>query len=151
VGFDDRDERVRLDDPTMRTTSASTDRLPNMDRSPLTVGVNIGAPDPGERAWMQYAACRGVGAAEFFGTAAARGRKRCRVCPVREACFWGAIVFESDLGYRYGIWGGATPAVRAQVAWVTGVDYAWARFEEAAAVWAKAATGRGAEPVGAGS
>ena len=97
-------------------------------------------------AWVEHAACRGVGAAEFFGSAAG-GRKRCRGCPVAEACFWGAIVAEADVGYRFGIWGGATPAVRAQVAWVTGVDYARARFAACAAQWTRAAVGSAAEPV----
>jgi hypothetical protein len=118
----------------MRTPAAGADWQPNTDRSPLRVGDTFAAPD---QAWMEHAACRGVGAAEFFGTASVRGRKRCQHCPVIESCFWGAIVAEANLGFRYGIWGGATPAVRAQVTWVTGVDYARSRFAACAARWAE--------------
>jgi hypothetical protein len=68
---------------------------------------------------------------------------------VVEACFWWAIVAESDLGYRFGIWGGATPAVRAQVARVTGVGYARARFAAAAGQW-QGSSGRPGEKAVAG-
>jgi hypothetical protein len=107
--------------------------------SPRFVGVGSVAPDQaGLWAWTEQAACRGVGASEFFGTATSKGRKRCRVCPVTEPCFWWAIVAESDLGYRFGLWGGATPTIRAQVARVTGVEYARSRFAAAAAQCAPA-------------
>jgi hypothetical protein len=106
-------------------------------RPPRLVGSDFITPaDSRWWAWTADAACRGVGPDEFFG-AGGRGRRRCRVIsPVVEVCFWWALVAESDLGYRFGIWGGASPAVRANVAWVTGVDYARARFAAAAAEWA---------------
>jgi hypothetical protein len=108
--------------------------------SPLGVGDKAGAPDaPGGRAWSDDAACRGMGTSEFFGTAA-RGQRWCRRCPVLECCFWWAIVAESDAAYRFGIWGGATPALRDQVAGVTGAGYARARLAAAARQWAAGST-----------
>jgi WhiB family transcriptional regulator, redox-sensing transcriptional regulator len=87
--------------------------------------------------WMDHAACRGAGPAEFFGepAARARGQARCRGCPVREVCLWWALAVEADAGYRFGIWGGLSPAVRARIARVTGAAYARARFVAAAASW----------------
>jgi Transcription factor WhiB len=119
------------------------------DRSGVCRGLRLASVESvaldqaAQRAWVDHAACRGVGPAEFFGSAAG-GCKRCRACPVTEACFWWAIVAEADVGYRFGIWGGATPAVRAQVAWVTGVDYARARLAACAAQWTQAAVGSAA-------
>jgi Transcription factor WhiB len=107
-------------------------------RSPLAVDDKTGAPDP---AWSDDAACRGVGAEEFFG-ATARGERWCRRCPVVEVCFWSAMVAESDAGYRFGVWGGATPAVRARVAAVTGVGWARDRLVEAQREWAQRASGQ---------
>jgi len=94
--------------------------------------------------WRDQAACRGVEVAEFFGgrRARARGVARCRVCPVAEVCFWFAVVTEAETGYRFGIWGGASPAVRAQVAWVTGSDHARVRLSTVLAEWAQARSGR---------
>lgn len=131
----------------MKRAAVSTEDRSGVCRALRPASVESVALDQaGLWAWVEHAACRGVGAAEFFGSAAG-GRKRCRGCPVAEACFWGAIVAEADVGYRFGIWGGATPAVRAQVAWVTGVDYARARFAACAAQWTRAAVGSAAEPV----
>ena len=48
-------------------------------------GVGFAAADSADLwAWMDRAACRGLGTAEFFGdwTAMAKGRARCRTCPV---------------------------------------------------------------------
>ncbi|MDQ1361744.1 MAG: Transcription factor WhiB [Acidimicrobiaceae bacterium] len=127
------------------------DPQPETICAPVLVGTGFAAPDgSGLLEWMEQAACRGVGAAEFFGTGVSRGRKRCRGCPVVEPCFWWAIVAESDLGYRSGLWGGASPAVRAQVARVTGVEYARARFVAAAAEWGRQCSGRPAEGAEAG-
>jgi hypothetical protein len=125
----------------------SADEPQNTRQPPLRQGDRFAASDQtGRWVWMEHAACRGVGASEFFGTAAAPGRERCRRCPVIDTCFWWAIVAESDLGYRCGIWGGATPAVRAQVAWVIGVDHARSRFTASAAQWAQAPLAQRTEP-----
>jgi hypothetical protein len=90
-------------------------------------------------AWMNRAACRGLGTAEFFGdwTAMAKGRARCRACPVAEVCLWWGVVAEWDLSYRFGIWGGVGPAVRARLARATGIRYARARFVAAAMQWSE--------------
>jgi hypothetical protein len=64
---------------------------------------------------------------------------------VAEVCFWWAVTVESDLGYRFGIWGGTHPAVRARIAWVTGIDYARARFVAAAMQWSASSHGRPAD------
>jgi hypothetical protein len=145
AAFDDGDGWPRLDDSAMKPAVVPADRQSALCRS---VGGEF-MPDDGQWwAWLEDAACRGVGPAEFF-EAQGRGRRRCRVCPAVEACFWWAIVAESDLGYRFGIWGGATPAVRAQVARVTGVAYARARFAAAAGQW-QGSSGRPAEKAVAG-
>jgi hypothetical protein len=144
VAFDDRDGRSLFEASAMNPAVVPADRQTEARRSPRLVGAESVAPDEAEREWMEHAVCRGVGAAEFFD-ASGRGRRRCRVCPVAEVCFWWAIVAESDLGYRFGVWGGASPAVRAQVARVTGIDYARARFAAAAGEWAQGLSGRPAE------
>jgi hypothetical protein len=101
-------------------------------------GVAFPATDKAELwAWITHAACRGAGTAEFYGdrTAMAKGRARCRACPVAEVCLWWAMVAESDLSYRFGIWGGVGPAARARIAETTGLGYARARFVGAALQW----------------
>jgi hypothetical protein len=99
------------------------------------------AAEPALTAWMADAACRGVGAAEFFGPGAS-GWRWCRRCAVAECCFWWAILTESETGYRFGIWGGATPAVRAKVAGVVGTAWARDRLADALAQWTSPAPGR---------
>jgi WhiB family transcriptional regulator, redox-sensing transcriptional regulator len=101
-------------------------------------GVGFAGADSAEMwAWMDRAACRGLGTAEFFGegTAMAEGRARCRSCPVAEVCLWWGVVAEWDLSYRFGIWGGVGPAVRARLARAAGLGYARARFVAAAMGW----------------
>lgn len=95
-------------------------------------------------AWMDQAACRGAAPAEFFGdpAARARGQARCRGCPVCEVCLWWALAVEAEVGYRFGIWGGLSPALRARIARVTGAAYARARFVTAAAAWARPPDGQ---------
>lgn len=94
--------------------------------------------------WMAGAACRGAGAEEFFGPAA-RGARWCGRCPVVDCCFWWAVVAESEAGWCFGIWGGATPAVRAKVVSVVGVAWARDRLAEAVARWAGPAARGGTE------
>ena len=95
--------------------------------------------------WMSDAACGGVGAGEFFDSRPT-GRRRCRRCPVAECCFWWAVVTEpAEAGMRFGIWGGATPAVRAKVAAVVGMTVARDRLAEALAQWAVRAGASGRE------
>lgn len=121
-------------------------RRPIGDRWRSTTGG--AAPEGADwSVWMDGAACRGAGTGEFFGPGMATGQKRCRCCPVIEVCFWWAIVAEADLGYHFGVWGGASPAVRAQVASVTGVPCA--RLGAAAADWAEGSLRGAREPIGA--
>ena len=107
-----------------------------IDRRGLGMRVGFAAPDRPELwAWMEDAACRGLGPAEFFGDwhTMAKGRRRCSACPVREICLWWGIVAEWDLScYRFGIYGGVGPSIRARIATVTGIGYARARFVELA-------------------
>ena len=132
----------------MKPVVVPVDGRCGVGRPPRLVGSDVITPADWQWwAWTAHAACRGVGPDEFFG-AGGRGRRRCRVCPVVEVCFWWAVVAESDLGYRFGIWGGAPPAVRANVARVTGVDYARARLAAAVAEWAQERWGRPAELTG---
>jgi transcription factor WhiB len=129
----------------MNPAARSADPPPQPDGAPWQAGERSAAPErsPWWR-WMDDAACRGVGPAEFFGRSEPGALRRCRDCPVAEICFWWAIVAESDLGYRFGIWGGAGPAVRERVARVTGIEYARSRFLSAASQWSE----RRARPMG---
>ena len=108
-------------------------------------GTGLPAPVAGAgRAWMAQAACRGTGVAGFFGTPEEMTRARaqhCAGCPVQEICLWWAIGAEAEVGYRFGIWGGVGPAVRAQITSITGVGYARARLVAAAGVWAYESVG----------
>jgi hypothetical protein len=78
--------------------------------------------------WGDLAACRGVGPAPFYGSAAEVTQGCCGRCRVDEVCFWFALATEEEAGYRFGIWAGTTPAVRARIATVIGADYARGRF-----------------------
>ena len=60
-------------------------------------------------------------------------------CPVAEVCLWWAVAAEWDLSYRFGIWGGVGPAVRARLAELTGIGYARTRFVATAAQWSGSA------------
>jgi hypothetical protein len=136
MAFDVLDGQAWLEGSTM-TVGEAADLQFETCHAAVLVDTDFAAP-AGVFAWIEQAVCRGVGTAEFYGTAMSKGSKRCRVCPVIEPCFWWAIVAESDLGYRCGLWGGATPTIRAQVARVTGVEYARSRFAAAAAQCAPA-------------
>jgi hypothetical protein len=84
--------------------------------------------------WSCRAACRGVGSAGFFGRrSGVAARARCGCCPVAEACLWWAMVVEEDSGYRFGLWGGTTPALRARMAKAAAVGYARGRLRAAMA------------------
>jgi hypothetical protein len=115
-------------------TQGATDR-PGERVAIWPVGAGARSAAPG---WMTDAACRGVGIGEFFAPDG-RGRRWCRCCPVAECCFWWAMVTEWETGFRFGIWGGATPAVRAQVAGVVGGVGARDRLADALAQWAERA------------
>jgi len=126
----------------MRSAAGASDRYGGAGRPAGKVDSSCAAPsEAGWWAWMDDAACRGVGVEEFFG-AAAHGGRWCRRCPVVEVCFWWAMVVEADAGYHFGIWGGASPAVRARVAAVVGVGWARARLVEARCEWEQLAAGR---------
>lgn len=89
----------------------------------------------GLAAWRGWAACRGVAPAVFFDRGfMARALQLCRSCPVAEPCLWWAMATEENSGYRFGIWGGTTPAVRARMATVVGPDYVRRRLQAAQAV-----------------
>lgn len=47
---------------------------------------------------------------------------------VAEVCLWWAIVAEDGAGYRYGVWGGLSPARRTEVAAEVGADGARANL-----------------------
>ena len=121
----------------------STDRqggVPRAEQSAAGRPGALGAAPGGaaSTAWMDHAACRGVSSEEFFDTAG-QGARWCRHCPVIECCFWWAALAESEVGYRFGIWGGATPATRGRVAAVVGTGVARARLGDATRQWAQRA------------
>ncbi len=90
-----------------------------------------------DRAWMKEAACRGASLSEFFGKGASRqrGRARCQACPVAEICFWWAVVAEWEAGYHFGLWGGASPVIRAEVTEATTLGHARSRLAAALCDW----------------
>lgn len=61
--------------------------------------------------WRSLAACRGLGPEDFYSPPYSRALARCLRCPVWEPCLFLALASEGA-GYRYGVWGGATPAQR---------------------------------------
>ncbi|MFI1734015.1 WhiB family transcriptional regulator [Streptomyces acidicola] len=71
---------------------------------------------PNTLSWAEQAACRGRSLGEFF-TDSQRGivsaKRICRICPVREECLTEALRAED--GSRYGVYGGLTPAERAEL------------------------------------
>lgn len=98
--------------------------------------AGVGAPGPLEwRDWTAEGACRGIEVEEFYGLHAG-GRRWCGRCPVRECCFWWALVVEAGTGEFFGIWGDASPAVREKVAKVVGIAAARARLVDALSQWA---------------
>jgi hypothetical protein len=101
--------------------------VPGSETSPS--GVDFAAASAGV-GWRDAAACRGAPTAEFFGRPSARlrGRARCEACVVAEVCLWWAIVAEDGVGYRYGVWGGLSPARRSKVAAEVGADGARANL-----------------------
>lgn len=67
--------------------------------------------------WMERAACRRVGVADFFAApgqqeARERAKELCRGCGVREDCLSYSLEFPVNF---FGIWGGATPEQRRQL------------------------------------
>jgi hypothetical protein len=78
--------------------------------------------------WRDLAACHGLGPVPFYGSGSEAARRCCRRCEVDEICFWFAMATEEEAGYRFGVWAGTTPAVRAQVATVIGTGFAQRRF-----------------------
>jgi hypothetical protein len=87
--------------------------------------------DPLDQAkWRDLAACKGSGPSVFFGPSTAGARARCRRCVVQEICFWYALATEEESGYRFGVWGATTPALRRHIAALIGDGYAWRRLNE---------------------
>lgn len=64
--------------------------------------------------WHPHAACARDGPDPYF-TRRPTGRS-CAACPAAEPCLWAAMALEQIVGYRYGIWGGTTPARRDRIA-----------------------------------
>lgn len=75
-------------------------------------------------AWQTRAACRGAELGWFIpddnavAPSYARGRALCARCPVREACLTDAMDREGNTAadHRAGLWGGLSPAQRANLA-----------------------------------
>ena len=82
------------------------------------------APSPSlagaEARWRLYAACAHTSPQTFYQPTHPVSRRAakqlCAACPVAECCLWAALAAEQIAGYRYGIWGGTTPARRARIA-----------------------------------
>lgn len=95
-------------------------------------------------AWWGDAACVGADLEWFFGAPAKRGRWRrcCPGCPVVEVCFWSAMVEEAEgeVPYRFGVRGGTTPGLRAQIAAVVGPKVPKIRLVEALGEWSNRRT-----------
>lgn len=70
--------------------------------------------------WRPYAACAQTDIELFYELANPTRRRDakavCAACPAAEPCLWAALAAEQAAGYRYGIWGGTTPARRARIA-----------------------------------
>ena len=99
--------------------------------------------------WQGSAACRGSDPTLFHGTPAAHRRAQllCRRCPVAEICLWSAMVDEAPTPYRYGVWGGLTPAQRHRLATELGhpaVGEYLARLQAALEAWTSARAAQGA-------
>lgn len=98
------------------------------------VSLDIVPRDPAENRWRAYAACAsGDDHSDYHDSR--RRHPRCDTCPGSEPCLWFGLANEKDAGYRYGCWGGTTPARRARIAAGLGdVDYRqW--YRELAASW----------------
>lgn len=70
------------------------------------------------RNWVTQASCAGIGWEPFFPgkrSTAIWARRICAGCPVRQPCLDDAMAAE-DPRYRIGIWGGAGPRERNQLA-----------------------------------
>ena len=83
-----------------------------------------------DAAWREHALCKNLGPARFYSRASEVTVARCRCCPVGQICFWYALVCEERDGYRFGIWGGATPALRDEVAAMIPPGYALGRLRD---------------------
>ena len=99
--------------------------------------------------WQRSATCRGSDPTLFHSTAAAHRRAQllCRRCPVAEVCLWSAMVEEAPTPYRYGVWGGHTPAQRHRLAEALGhptVGEYLGRLQAAVEAWQNARAAQGA-------
>lgn len=69
--------------------------------------------------WRPYAACAQTDTELFYELTNPTSRRAakaiCATCPAAEPCLWAALAAEQAAGYRYGIWGGTTPARRARI------------------------------------
>lgn len=94
--------------------------IPISDETRLAALVSD--PTITSRRWADQAACTdswsGVDAyfPENSEQPPADALNVCRSCPVSSECLATALVYESQVGYRFGWWGGIGPGERAQIA-----------------------------------
>jgi hypothetical protein len=96
----------------------------------VAVSSDARAADADATRWRDGALCRQMGPAAFYSRATAAALALCKRCPVDETCFWFALVIEERAGYRFGVWGGTTPARRAEIAHLVGPGYALGRLAD---------------------
>ena len=99
--------------------------------------------------WQRSAACRGSDPTLFHGTPSGHRRAQllCRRCSVADICLWSAMVDEAATPYRYGVWGGLTPAQRHRLAAELGhpaMGEYLHRLHDAVEAWQDARAARGA-------
>ena len=115
---------------------------------PCDGGLDTDAPSrPPAPEWQLSGACRGSDPTLFHGTPAGHRRAQllCRRCPVSEICLWSAMVDEEPTPYRYGVWGGLTPAQRHRLATELGhpaVGEYLQRLQTAVEAWISARAAR---------
>lgn len=85
--------------------------------------------------WTELAACRQMGHSRFFAQSSSAARSICARCGVDEICFWFAMAHEEQVGYRSGVWGHTTPAMRKEIAALIGPGYAQRRLAAVLARW----------------
>ena len=99
-----------------------------MDRAVPSLTARRGVDPIDQANWRDAAACKGAGPAVFFGTSPRAAKVSCRRCAVQEICFWYALATEEEAGYRFGVWGATTPALRHEIASLVGPGYARRRL-----------------------
>jgi hypothetical protein len=75
--------------------------------------MDITSTPADEHRWRAHAACRHDDPSYHEPQ---QPHPHCDTCPAAEPCLWFALAAEATVGYRYGYWGGTTPARRARIA-----------------------------------